>query len=134
MILILVMLILIVGCGKIEPEAKKETVSAPEVGVEDETEAFSSSETVTMKDGVFDKSNVIIKKGGSVTWVNEDSKPYYFIIYYREFSNGDYQIRKVPSGVIEPGKEFRFTFEQTGEHSVIPLWYGKLRGVVLVTE
>ena len=124
----------IAGCGNITPKvvdyAKTDEVAKSKMA----EESAANSETIHMNNGFFDKSSVTVKKGGAVVWVNDDTKPYFFIIYHKEFSDGDYQIKKVPSGPIEPGQKFSFTFEQTGEYKIVPIWRGRLRGVVQVIE
>src|SRR5574341_1572646 len=130
LLLMVLILILIVGCTSLAPMWQK----TPENGDEEKQtmlEEIPTSIIVKMKDGEFDKPIVKIKRGGTITWKNDDVRPYLFTIYYEDVDEkGNVQIEKVPSGRINDGEEFSFTFEKIGEYKIVPIEYGNLRGVV----
>lgn len=137
LILTLIILILIVGCSNILPKTTENGVPVGEKDrfvkqVPPEFEVYSEV-TVHMKDGEFDQPVVRIKKGGSVTWKNDDIRPYLFIIYYNDVDEkGNVKIEKTSTGRIDEGQEFSHTFEKAGDYKLVPIEYGKLRGLVKV--
>lgn len=132
-LIILTILILIVGCAPLEQKtADDRDISENGEVVQEES---VTRVIVSMKDGKFDKPVIKIKKGGSVTWKNDDIRPYLFTIYYKNVDEkGNVQIEKVPTGRINDGEEFSYTFEDVGEYKLIPIEYGNLRGIVQVVE
>ncbi len=132
--LMVLILVLIVGCTSFAPVRQKtfENRDGEEQAMQEE---IPTRVIVSMKDGEFDKPVVKISKGGTVTWKNNDIRPYLFIIYYKNVDEkGNVQIEKVPTGRINDGEEFSYTFENVGEYKLIPIEYGKLRGIVQVVE
>lgn len=132
LILTLIILIIIVGCA---PLKQKEVNygGAEESGAIQGAEEVPTSVIVKMKDGKFDKPVVKISRGGTVTWKNDDIRPYLFIIYYKDVDEkGNVKIEKTSTGRINDGEEFSHTFEKTGEYKLVPIEYGKLRGLVQV--
>lgn len=136
LILTLMILILIVGCASLKQKTANYSdgsENGEEAAVQEEE--ISTNLVVKMKDGKFDKPVVKISKGGTVTWKNDDIRPYLFTIYYKNVDEkGNVQIEKVPTGRINDGEEFSYTFENVGEYKLIPIEYGNLRGVVQVVE
>lgn len=130
---LLLLLVFLVGCqtinGIFSPQKESEPIITPEV-----EDKIPSEVLVSMKDGVFDKPEVTIKKGGTVTWKNDDVKPYAFTIYSTIEDERSKTTTKTQSGQIGTDQEFKHTFETTGEHKIIPLWYGSLRGMVIVIQ
>lgn len=133
-VLILVLLMFLVGCSTLNGIFKSEDPEPVIEEVKEEGFVVPTEVTVSMKDGVFDNSDVMIKKGGTVTWVNDDTEPYFFTIYTTIEDERSKSIEKTPSEQIGPGEKFEHTFETLGEHKLIPLWHGSLRGRVVVVE
>src|SRR5687767_15494898 len=61
---------------------------------------------VTIKDRKFKPANVKVLKGGTVTWVNDDQHEH----------TVDEEDGAFKSGVIKPGKTFKYTFEKAGKY------------------
>lgn len=128
----MILVIFLVGCKTVNDLfAPKVVDTAMEEEIED---LIPTNIDIIMKNGVFDKNTVTIKKGGTVTWKNEDEDPYFFNIYTTIESERSKEVKKIPSGKILAGQQFSYTFDIVGEHNIIPLWHGKLRGKVIVVE
>ncbi|MDP4012599.1 MAG: hypothetical protein Q8R00_03270 [Candidatus Nanoarchaeia archaeon] len=128
---LMVLVVFLVGCQTVN------NIFAPKKAVEtteEVEETIPAYETIIMKGGIFDKNEVTIKKGGTVTWKNEDEDPYFFNIYTTVENERSKEINKIPSGKILAGQQFTHTFDIVGEHNIIPLWHGRLRGKVIVVE
>jgi plastocyanin len=80
--------------------------------------------TVVIQDLRFLPKIVEVVPGGTVVWANED--------------NVDHTVTSVSplfdSGVIAPGEEFSFTFNEEGTYSYICTLFPKIRGQVIVAE
>ncbi len=129
--LMIFVLILLVGCT-IAP-VKQGTFESGDEEEQAAQEEISTNLIVGMKDKQFNQTSIKIKRGGTVTWVNEDTRLYFFTIYYRNvYPNGDVQIEKIPTGGIAEGEEFSYTFEKIGEYKIVPMEHGQMRGIVVV--
>lgn len=134
--ILFLVLILVVGCAP----AKDRIIDydgTPDYSRESEIQEdeVPTRVIVGMIDKQFNQSVVKIRRGGTVTWRNEDIRPYFFIIYYKNvYPNGDVQIDKTATRGINSGEEFSYTFEKTGEYKLLPIEHGRLRGLVQVVE
>ena len=77
---------------------------------------------VTIKDRKFKPANVKVLKGGTVTWVNEDQHEH----------TVDEEDGAFKSGVIKPGKSYKFTFDKAGKYNYACKLHPRMKGTVEV--
>ena len=77
---------------------------------------------VTIKDRKFKPANVKVLKGGTVTWVNDDQHEH----------TVDEEDGAFKSGVIKPGKNWKYTFEKAGKYSYACKLHPRMKGTVVV--
>lgn len=103
-----VMMLFFVGCAD-QTQEQSSAVNAPD------------SATVTIKDNKFLPDTVTIKRGGTVTWVQEDSEAHSIVI-----ANG------ISSSRIEGGEKFTNSFEKTGNYNYACGIHPQMKGRVIV--
>jgi plastocyanin len=88
--------------------------------------AFAANLTITQKGRVFSSETVTIKKGESLTFVNDDSVPHNII----STSKGN----EFNLGSQSPGASTDVTFKEAGEVQVICAIHPRMKMMVNVTE
>ena len=110
-------LFVVAGCGGSEPEP----TATPPPSVTD-----LPPNTIIIRDRTFVPDELTIKLGETVTWINMDDSVY-------GLRDGRYGV-DFYKGAFQPGEEWSFTFEKTGEFDIGDFRYAELRGKVIVTE
>jgi len=82
-----------------------------------------SNNTVEIKNFAFNPPAITIKKGQTITWTNNDSASHTIT------STGNFD-----SGVIAPGGQWSFTFNQTGTFDYICTIHPTMKGTVVVSS
>jgi plastocyanin len=114
--LILFFVILIAGCtSAVKQGSTASTTSA--------TFATPASMEVRIINFAFQPSSIIVTKGSTVTWTNEDSVPHTVTSDSGVFD----------SSGIEPGKSFSRTFDTAGTFSYHCNFHTQMHGTVIVT-
>ncbi len=114
-IVLLVLGILLLGCAQQAPPSGVPNASAPPTGTPGATTA-----TVHIKDLAFNPADVTVSRGGTVTWVNDDSVPH--IVRFPDFQ----------SATLANGDSFEHTFSAPGEFSYICGIHPSMQGKVTV--
>jgi plastocyanin len=83
--------------------------------------------TVVMKNTSFQPQEITISTGGELTWINQDSVNH-TIVGDNTGPGGDFQ-----SGVLQPGEEFSFVFDQPGTFTYHCSIHPNMKGTVIVT-
>jgi plastocyanin len=78
---------------------------------------------VTMKDIKFNPGSVTVKKGGTVTWTNDDSVGH--DVTADSFKSGD-------AGGIQSGQTFKHTFDKAGTFKYVCTVHPGMEGTVVV--
>ena len=78
---------------------------------------------VTMKDIEFNPASVTVKKGGTVTWTNDDSVGH--DVTADSFKSGD-------AGGIQSGQMFKHTFDKAGTFKYVCTVHPGMKGTVTV--
>jgi|TARA_B100001964_G_scaffold237107_1_gene300026 plastocyanin len=99
----------------VEPEGTGDAVAEPE-----EVAEVTSTEIRSVGAGGFDPSELTISAGSAVTWINDDEKAAYLIIFKdgKAYTN---------SNRILPGEKFEHEFTEAGEYEY---WQNIAYGVV----
>ena len=105
------------SCGGGDPEA---TATPPPTVTE------LPPNTIIIRDTTFVPDELTIKLGKTVTWINTDDVVYVLRDgrYGADFYKGSFQ----------PGEEWGFTFEKTGDFEIGDFRHPGLRGKVIVEE
>ncbi len=77
---------------------------------------------------VFSPDNIIIKKGGTVRWINKDSTAHLFASLSFLGKKG------IKSATVEPGQKYDFWFDKAGDYYYICYIHNSMIGKVAVEE
>lgn len=89
-------------------------------------EKESNTHVVEMLDFEFSPKDIVIKKGDTVTWINNGEGRHFVMT-----SSGK---RLLDSGIVEPGESYSHTFEDVGRHKYFSPIYTSVTGTVTVEE
>lgn len=83
-----------------------------------------AANTVTIKDFSFQPASITVKKGDTVTWVNDDSATHQIKSVDEKFSSNN----------LSTGQQYQFTFQTPGTYNYICGIHPSMKAVVIVTE
>lgn len=104
------------GCTSAPPGKRTATVRASPT-----TQAINSTATVVIKDTAFQPGEVKISRGGTVTWINEDTTRHDVSF------NGD------TSPILRQGEKYTRTFNNSGTFNYTCTIHPNMKGRVIVT-
>jgi plastocyanin len=107
----------IVGCGS----------SSNQTSGGGQSTTQTSGNTVILKNTSFQPQQITISTGGELTWMNQDSVNH-TIVGDNTGPGDDFQ-----SGVLQPGEEFSFIFDQPGTYPYHCSIHPNMKGTVIVT-
>jgi plastocyanin len=87
--------------------------------------AYAAETTIGQKDKQFSKASITVKKGDKLHFMNDDSVTH-------DISIKDPDGHKKPGVIQKPGDQADFTFDQTGDFTVMCLIHPKMKMAVTV--
>jgi len=128
-VFVLVGLVVLVGLGYLVFHNSNKNTPSNTSTTSNSTSQSSSNEpasgTINIRNMMFTPSQIAIKKGGTVTWTNNDTTTHTVI--------DDLQNVGGPhSGNIEPGATYSFKFESTGSFQYHCSIHPSMRGTIVV--
>lgn len=96
------------------------TPDANKVNSQFATPSLNTASAISIKNFAFNPGSVMIKKGATVTWTNNDSAPH--------------QIKSsvINSSVMNTGEIFSFTFGKSGTYDYICAIHPSMKGTIIV--
>ncbi len=92
---------------------------------------FKLYEVVIIKDLAFDPSEVTIRRGGTVTWINDDSVPHTIMSDPHPLHSG---LPALASKTLSTGESYSFTFNTIGTFGYHCEIHQSMKGKVVVKE
>ncbi len=114
--IILIILLFLISCAKTEEIVKEKIEEATPL------QELPKEATVEIRASGYYPSTVTIAKGGTVTWINKDSKEHSVTNVERKFN----------SQRIDPDFSWSHTFEKEGYYSYGCIYHPEMKGKVVV--
>jgi plastocyanin len=122
LLIVLISGVLICGCISVPSSSKETAQITTKVPI-------GPMVTVIIKARAFDPSTITIKKGTTVTWINEDSMLHH-VVHLPEVTNAEL----FDSGPLSSGQSFSYTFMEKGRYNYGDPQIGGGRSSLVIVE
>lgn len=116
LVILIAILVIIVGMVYFSQQPRVTQNNQPNQPSNNDSEVLS----ITIQNFSFNPAELNVKKGSTVTWINQDSVPH-------KISGGGFQ-----SSALDKGQSFSFTFDAVGTFDYVCSIHPSMKGKIIV--